>query len=288
MSSISLGKIAERTEKVEPKAHAGVPFIGLDDIEAHTMRLMGCKDSADLKSSAKRFYKGDVLYSRLRPYLNKVWVADRDGLCSSEFIIFHQPDLINAKFLAYRLNSSDFVAFANSLDSGDRPRVNYKQISKFELPFFDLEDQKRIVAKIEELFSELDNGIQSLKTAREQLKTYRQSLLKHAFEGKLTEQWRKENADKLETPEQLLSRIQQERQSCYQQQLVKWKLSEKKWESNGKKGKRPTKPREPKSVTELAFDIKANLPNIPTKWTWEKLGWILFTGMSSQQSLQGI
>jgi type I restriction enzyme S subunit len=54
-------------------------------------------------------------------------------------------------------------------------------------------EQKRIVAKIEELFSELDNGIAALKTAREQLKVYRQAVLKHAFEGKLTAQWRAEN-----------------------------------------------------------------------------------------------
>ncbi|MDP0971844.1 type I restriction endonuclease subunit S, partial [Klebsiella pneumoniae] len=79
-----------------------------------------------------------------------------------------------------------------------------------------LNEQKRIVAKIEELFSELDNGIAVLKTAREQLKVYRQAVLKHAFEGKLTAQWRAENQDKLESPEQLLTRIQQEREARYQ------------------------------------------------------------------------
>lgn len=157
------------------------------------MRLLGWKDAGDLKSSAKKFYKGDILYSRLRPYLNKVWVADRDGLCSPEFIVFHQPDLVAPKFLAYRLNSSDFVAFANSLDTGDRPRVNHKKISVFNIPSISVEEQKLIVEKIEELFSELDNGIAALKTAREQLKVYRQAILKHAFEGKLTAQWREEN-----------------------------------------------------------------------------------------------
>jgi type I restriction enzyme S subunit len=63
--------------------------------------------------------------------------------------------------------------------------------TKINLP--PCKEQKRIVAKIEELFSELDNGIAALKTAREQLKVYRQAVLKHAFEGKLTAQWRKES-----------------------------------------------------------------------------------------------
>ncbi len=75
-------------------------------------------------------------------------------------------------------------------------------------------EQKRIVAKIEELFSELDKGIESLKTAQAQLKVYRQAVLKHAFEGKLTAQWREENKDKLETPEQLIARIKHERKAA--------------------------------------------------------------------------
>ena len=58
--------------------------------------------------------------------------------------------------------------------------------------------QKRIVAKIEELFSELDAGEESLRVARQQLGVYRQALLKQAFEGHLTAQWRSQNPDKLE------------------------------------------------------------------------------------------
>ena len=65
--------------------------------------------------------------------------------------------------------------------------------------------------------------MESLKTARAQLKTYRQSLLKAAFEGRLTEQWRRDNADKLETADQLLQRIREEREARYQQQLEDWK-----------------------------------------------------------------
>ncbi len=205
---VSIDKIVEpRNEKVNPQEELNLPFIGLDDIEAHTMKLLGTKVANELKSSAKKFYKGDVLYSRLRPYLNKVWTADREGICSSEFIVFPENSNLHSKYLAYRLNASDFVSFANSLNAGDRPRVNFDQISKFNIPVTNFSYQVSIVAKIEELFSELDKGIESLQTAREQLKVYRQAVLKHAFEGKLTEQWRKDNADKLESPEQLLARI---------------------------------------------------------------------------------
>ena len=77
--------------------------------------------------------------------------------------------------------------------------MSFDQIGEFEILIPPPLEQHRIVAKIEELFSELDKGIESLKTAREQLKVYRQAVLKHAFEGKLTAQWREENKDKLET-----------------------------------------------------------------------------------------
>lgn len=118
-----------------------------------------------------------------------------------------------------------------------------KQLKDLDYPLPPFNEQHRIVAKIEELFFELDKGIESLKTAREQLKVYRQALLKHAFEGKLTEQWRKDNADKLETADQLLERIKQEREARYQQQLDEWKAAVKQWEADGKEGKKPSKPR---------------------------------------------
>lgn len=137
---------------------------------------------------------------------------------------------------------------------------------RFAIP--PLNEQKRIVAKIEELFSELDKGIESLQTAREQLKVYRQAVLKHAFEGKLTEQWRKDNADKLESPEQLLARIQQERDARYQQQLEDWKTAVKEWETNGKEGKKPGKPKKSKSSVECFVESIT----VPNAWAFTSVG----------------
>ena len=93
--------------------------------------------------------------------------------------------------------------------------------------------QHKIVKKIDELFSALDKGIKNLKVARAKLDVYRQAVLKHAFEGKLTAQWRKENKDKLDTPEQLLARIRRERAERYEQQLKVWKAAIKAWMIKG-------------------------------------------------------
>lgn len=89
--------------------------------------------------------------------------------------------------------------------------VTKKQLS--ELPFLlpPLPEQHRIVAKIEELLTRLDAGVEALKKVKAQLKRYRQAVLKAAFEGKLTEEWRKEHQDELEPASVLLERIEEER-----------------------------------------------------------------------------
>ena len=145
---------------------------------------------------------------------------------------------------------------------------HYAFLKKSKLPLAPQNEQIRIVAKIEELFSELDKGVESLKTARAQLNVYRQAVLKHAFEGKLTAQWREENKDKLETPEQLLTRIKQEREARYERQLQKWKAAVKKWEENGKSGKKPARSRMPKPVSTMPEEEIAHLESLPSGWLW--------------------
>ena len=138
--------------------------------------------------------------------------------------------------------------------------VNKGNFETVELNIAPHNEQHRIVAKIEELFSEVDKGIENLKTAQTQLKVYRQALLKHAFEGKLTAQWRAENQDKLETADALLKRIQQERTQRYQQQLADW-------QTNG-----GSKPKAPKPLPPLTAEELAELPELPEGWGWVKSG----------------
>ena len=139
------------------------------------------------------------------------------------------------------------------------------------MPIAPRPEQDRIVAKIEELFSELDKGVESLTAAREQLKVYRQAVLKHAFEGKLTAQWREENENNLETPDQLLARIKREREARYQRQLSDWHGAVKDWEAKGHKGNKPTKPQEPGNLHQLNADELALLPPLPSGYVYTYL-----------------
>ena len=151
------------------------------------------------------------------------------------------------------------------------PAVKDEQVRDQPLWLPPTEEQHRIVAKLEELFSELDKGIESLKTARRQLEVYRQSVLKHAFEGKLTAQWREENKDKLETPEELLARVKKVRAARYEQELQGWKRAVTTWEAEGKHGKRPPKPGGVKPQTEMPPEEVERLPSIPRAWCFVRL-----------------
>ena len=254
--------IQPRVNRVRPTDHPKSRFIGMDHVEAHSTKIVGSRAASGMKSSALSFRAGDVLYGRLRPYLNKVAQPKFDGLASAEFIVFPDTQLLKSHFLKHRLNAADFVSFASHLNEGDRPRVNFSQLGDFNILIPPPLEQLRIVSKIEELLSELDKGVESLKTARAQLKVYRQAVLKHAFEGKLTAQWREENKDKLETAEQLLSRVRRERVARDQRQLRDWKTAINVWNEQGKPGNRPSKPRKAANLRSDP-DALAMLPPLP-------------------------
>ena len=213
-----------------------------------------------MSSSAARFYVGDVLYGRLRPYLNKVLLAPIDGLASAEFIVLPEMGAINARFLLWRVSASDFVEFACSQYEGDRPRVAFEKLGKFHILLPPRAEQTRIVAKLEELLSDLDAGVAELKAAQRKLTQYRQSLLKAAVEGALTAEWRDKNQPK-ETGAQLLDRILKQRRARWEaKQLTKFK----------EQGKAPPKDWQAKYSEPVKPDT-TDLPSLPQGWVWASL-----------------
>lgn len=181
-----LGEVVKPTRpRIKPSEKPDLPFIGMEHVEAHTMKLLGTVPAGSMKSSAVHFQPGDVLYGRLRPYLNKVYRPDFEGLCSAEFIVFPKAEGLDSRYLQYFLNSSAFVKFASHLNTGDRPRVDFDQLAPYEFPVAPLDQQKRIVAEIEKQFSRLDEAVANLKRVKASLKRYKAAVLKAAVEGRL-------------------------------------------------------------------------------------------------------
>ncbi len=223
--------------------------------------------------------------------------AGKPKICTN-FLRLIRPSInVRSAYINYYLQffykSGEIVKY--QAGSNNLRNLKFKDYIAISVPVPSLSEQNRIIEKVEELFSELDKGIESLKTARNQLKVYRQALLKHAFEGKLTEQWRakqgcssvargqeteaaKDNANKLDTADQLLLRIQEERETRYKQQLDEWNKAVKKWEASSKEGKKSSKPKTIKILNEFTDDENKQTFNIPTSWSWVKIGNVAVVG----------
>ncbi|MEE9494609.1 MAG: restriction endonuclease subunit S [Gammaproteobacteria bacterium] len=210
--------------------------------------------------------------------------ANTPKVCTNFLRLIRPSSIFNSSYLNYYLKYFYFTGEVTKYQAGSNNLRNlkFKNYVGIIIPAPPLKEQHRIVNKIETLFSKLDKGIESLKTAQEQLKLYRQALLKHAFEGKLTEQWRKDNADKLETAEELLARIKQEREKRYQQQLEDWEKAVEQWEAEGKDGKKSRKPPAYKELPAISTEELSVLPKLPTDWSYLRLAEIarIGSGMS--------
>jgi type I restriction enzyme S subunit len=241
---VKLGEIIEpSTKQVNPLTTEEMKYIGLEHIEKDKGTITGYGSSKEVKSTKSYFNKGDLLYGKLRPYLNKAYLAEFEGVCSSDILVFPIRKHLSNKYLLYIFLNKEFSRYANLHVSGvQHPRTSFNSISKYVFPLPPLPEQYRIVDKIEELFTRLDAGIESLKKVQAQIKRYRQAVLKHAFEGKLTAAWREANKHRLEPASVLLESLKEERK---------------------------------KSTTRKQKDLSpdtSGLPELPEYWEWSSIG----------------
>ena len=154
------------------------------------------------------------------------------------------------------------------------PNVNATKLASLRFPLAPLPEQHRIVARLDELFSELDAGVAALERAQAKLKRYRASVLKAAVEGKLTEEWRRNNPPN-EMGEELLRRILVERRKRWEEeQLAKFKA----------KGQKPPKNWQQKYKEPLGPD-EGELPELPQGWCWATVDQV--SNISSGQTPKG-
>jgi type I restriction enzyme, S subunit len=195
---------------------------------------------------------GDVIFSLVRPYLKNIAIVPKelDGqVASTAYCVMRPEQGILSSFVFYSVLREEFInliaTYGNSPPSG-----HDDEFLAMSIPLAPTNEQRRIVAAIEQHFTRLDAGIAALRRAQTKLKRYRAVILKAAVEGKLTEAWRAEHPA-TESASQLLERILKERHA--------------KWETDLRaKGKDPAKV---KYVEPAAPDMK-NLPTLSKGWCW--------------------
>ena len=151
------------------------------------------------------------------------------------------------------LNAAKGVAVQN---------ISSKTIENWDIPIAPVVMQTKIVNKIEELFSHIDAGVEGLKQAKAKLQQYRQSVLKDAVTGKLTETWREQNADKLEPADELLERILQERRANWEAEQLK---------AFEEKGKVPKDDKWKDKYKAPLPPETEDVPDIPIEWGYLRL-----------------
>ena len=172
------------------------------------------------------------------------------------------PELMYPKYLAYVLQTPEAQLEIDRMKTGINDsglNLTHSRFAVLKVAVAPLNEQHRIVAKIEELCSELDKGCESLKTAQAKLDVYRQAVLKHALEGKLTAQWRREHPCK--PASELLRRILVERRHGWEENQLR-KFAE--------KGKAPSKNWKTKYKEPATADI-TDLPLLPDSWCWSSI-----------------
>lgn len=233
-------------EKVSPRDITGDMWsLDLEDIQKDTGTILVKTTASERKISGDKvkFYKGQVLYSKLRPYLKKILVAPDNGICTPELVPF-DTYLIDENYIAYVLRSPHIDYIINSVTYGVKmPRVGTDTMTNLLIPLPPLVEQKRIVAKIEELLPHIDR----YAVAYEKLEQFnakfpedmKKSILQYAIQGKLVEQRPEEG-----TGEELYQRIQTEKKRLIKEGKI-----------------RKEKPLPEITEDEIPFDI-------PESWKW--------------------
>ncbi|HFC8830486.1 TPA: restriction endonuclease subunit S [Neisseria subflava] len=244
----------------------GIGWITPADLSKYTDKFIsnGARDlSIDgYKScSAKLLPAGTVLLSSRAP-IGYVAIAQSELSTNQGFKNFILSDDILSEYAYYYLKS--IKSTIESLGSGTTfLELSASNAKKIPIIYpTSKETQQAIVNKIESLFDEIDEGIGRLKTAAQQIQQYRQSLLKNAFNGELTKEWRSKHADTLPSENELLAQIQTAREQHHAQQLADWQTAVSQWEQNGKEGKKPSKPKAPTQ----AVKFEENVADLPSGW----------------------
>jgi type I restriction enzyme S subunit len=172
-------------KKVEADDGNPVPYIGMENIEPWTGRLLPIDSNVIPTGTANAFKAGHTLFGKLRPYLAKACNPDFDGLCSTELLVLNGVEL-DRVFLRYALLSDGFIKLVDSSTYGSKmPRASWDFIGNCEMPIPPLPEQAAIAAYLDRETAKLDALVAKVEAAIERLQEYRTALITAAVTGKI-------------------------------------------------------------------------------------------------------
>ena len=252
-------------ESEDQDPHGDVRLIQLADVGDGEYRDRSSRFLTSAKArelNCTYLESGDVLIARMPDPLGRACIfpgdAKRSVTVVDVCIVRTGRKDIDHRWLQWFINAPRFRSQVAGLQSGStRKRISRGNLATLTLPVPPRNEQHRIVAKIEELFSDLDAGVAALTRVKANLKRYRASVLKAAVEGRLTEEWRKKNPAP-EPAGKLLERILAERRA-------KWEAEQhRKFAEAGKQPPKGWNEKYEEPLVPSAFEAKP----LPLTWCW--------------------
>ena len=201
---VRFDEVAEiKSNLVDPLEYEDFPHIAPDNIEKRTGVLLEYHTIKEdgVKSGKHRFYPGQILYSKIRPYLSKVIVVDFDGLCSADMYPIDAKE--NTKFLWYYMLSNEFLDQASNAGSRSvLPKINQKELANIMTVTTTIDEQEKVVSILEKILKEEKLVKDAAEEVIDQIDTMKKSILARAFRGELGT-----NDPFDESAEELLKRI---------------------------------------------------------------------------------
>ena len=159
----------------------GVPFVGLENVEPRTGRLLPGSMIEEVESTVVAFDRGDILFGKLRPYLAKVVHAQFCGVGSTELLVFRPRDNVDGHFLFYHLLADGFIDNVNGLTYGAKmPRANARQVGNLVIMVPPLGEQRAIATFLDRETARIDRLIEKQELLIELLAEKRTALISHA------------------------------------------------------------------------------------------------------------
>ncbi|MEN9912513.1 MAG: hypothetical protein RI956_957, partial [Pseudomonadota bacterium] len=177
-----LGEIIKKiNENIDPKNESGeVNYIGLENIESQTGTLIGSIKAqySKIKSSKTQFQENDVLYGKLRPNLNKVYLSNINGICSTDILVFRFSNKVTAKYCScYFLTANFNEEVLNTVSGQQLPRTSWTDMQEIKIPLPSIEIQETIVAEIKVLEQIINENQTIINAANSQKQAIIQSYL---------------------------------------------------------------------------------------------------------------
>lgn len=136
-----------RRDTIHPNDAGDLKYVGLEHIDSGNTRLSRWGDASEVKSAKNRFYPQDIIYGKLRPYLDKAVLVDEPGICSTDILVFEPKALVVPEFVAYLVHTQAFLAHAIATTAGvNHPRTSWRGLSDFPVALPPLEEQKALTA----------------------------------------------------------------------------------------------------------------------------------------------